>query len=134
MIKDAIPIPNIQSVLDWIGSRSKYLSLMDCEKGFWGLPLAEESIPLTAFISQIGLFEWLRMPFGVANGSAAYSRAISMVLSGLLWQNALAFIDDIILADNSIHDHAHNLILVLQRFKKTGVKLSAQKARFLANL
>jgi hypothetical protein len=131
MIKDAFPLPNVQTILDWIGNRSKYLTIMDVEKGFWGLPLEEESIPLTAFISQAGLFEWLRMPFGVANGSAAYSRAIAIILSGLLWNNVLSFIDDIILADSTIHEHGKNLRLTFTRFRQYGVKISIQKSTFL---
>jgi len=130
--KDAFPIPNVQTVFDWIGRRSKYLSIMDCEKGFWGLPLDESSIPLTAFISHSGLFEWVRMPFGVCNGSSAYQRAMSMILSGLLWEKILAFIDDIIAADNSIQEHIQNLDLVFQRFRTYGVKLSVNKSIFLS--
>jgi len=130
--KDAFPIPNIQTIFDWIGRRSKYISLMDCAKGFWGLPLDETSIPLTAFISQSGLYEWVRMPFGVCNGSSAYQRAMSIILCGLLWESVLAFIDDIISADNSIETHIENLKLVFERFRKYGVKLSIPKSTFLS--
>jgi hypothetical protein len=132
MEKDSYTIFNIQTVLDWIGRRSNYISLMDCAKGFWSLPLDEESIPLTAFVSQAGLFEWIRMPFGVANGSAAYSRAMGIILSGLIWTNALYFIDDVILADKTINTHVRNLEKVLNRFRQFGVKLSINKSSFLA--
>ncbi|OXA40959.1 Retrovirus-related Pol polyprotein from transposon opus [Folsomia candida] len=107
---DSFPIPNIQTVLEWVGRRNKFMSVTDVKKGFWGIPLSEESIALIAFISSsYGLFEWVRLPMGAKNGSAAYSRAISIVLTGLLWNSVLNFIDDIILADNTIESHAYNL-------------------------
>jgi len=118
-------------VLEWIGKISKYLSIMDVNKGFWGIPLEEESMPLTAFICPIGLFEWTRLPMGVKNGSAAYNRAMSIVLTGLIWKNVITFIDDIIIADNSIMEHKANMELTFQRFRQYGVKLSVEKSKFL---
>lgn len=132
-IADNFPIWNMQSVKEWVGSRSKFISTMDVHKGFWGLPISEESIPLTAFITSTGLYEWTSLPMGVKNGSAAYQRAISIVLKGLLWKNILNFIDDIFAADNSIDEHISNLKLAFERFRKHGVKLSIEKSNFLKN-
>ncbi|OXA41592.1 Retrovirus-related Pol polyprotein from transposon opus [Folsomia candida] len=93
--KDSFPLPNINTVIDWIGRRSKFISTLDVARGFWSMLLDPESIPLTGFITQLGLFEFTRLPYGVCNGAAAYQRAMSIILCGLLWENVLAFIDDI---------------------------------------
>ncbi|OXA45127.1 Retrovirus-related Pol polyprotein from transposon opus [Folsomia candida] len=49
--QDSFPLLNIQTVLDWIGSRANFISVMDCSKGFWSIPLEEESIPLKRYIA-----------------------------------------------------------------------------------
>jgi len=105
---------------------------MDCAKGFWSIRLDEEGIPLIAFLTNYGTYEWTRLPFGIADGSSAYTRAMSMVLEGLVWNNVNFFIDDIIFADGTIDEHASNLQKVLQRFRDQGVKISVEKSLFLA--
>jgi len=45
----------------------------------------------------------------------------------------LSFIDDIILADKTVINHASNLQLVLERSRKYGVKISSKKSTFLSN-
>ena len=50
---------------------------------------------LTAFITKYGLFEYVRMPFGLSNGGpATFQRVVHLVLAGLLWRKALAYLDD----------------------------------------
>ncbi|OXA38364.1 Retrovirus-related Pol polyprotein from transposon opus [Folsomia candida] len=116
--QDSFPLLNIQTVLDWIGSRANFISVMDCSKGFWSIPLEEESIPLTSFICSSGLFEFLRLPFGISTGSQAMQRVISIILCGLMWESVLAFIDDIILADKTIQNHVRHLRATLARFRE----------------
>ncbi|OXA44383.1 Retrovirus-related Pol polyprotein from transposon opus [Folsomia candida] len=129
--QDSFPLLNIQTVLDWIGSRANFISVMDCSKGFWSIPLEEESIPLTSFICSLGLFEFLRLPFGISTGSQAMQRVISIILCGLMWESVLAFIDDIILADKTIQNHVRHLRATLARFREHGIKLNVEKSYFL---
>ena len=130
--KDAYPLLNIQSVLDWLANRCQKISTLDCNKGFWCIPLEEESIPLTAFVTKsAGLMEFTRLPFGVCNGSAAFQRAIGIILCGLLWKHILAFIDDLLLGNRNIEEHLQDLELSFQRFRKYGLKLSISKSHFL---
>ena len=41
---------------------------MDLKSGFWKVKMAEESWPYTAFtVRSLGVYEFLRMPFGLCN-------------------------------------------------------------------
>jgi len=44
------------------------------------IPLAEEHRWLTAFVTHDGLYEWLRMPFGLQNAGATFVRAVRSML------------------------------------------------------
>jgi hypothetical protein len=59
-------IPNICHLLQRVGAKhSKYFGLMDLTVGYHQFPL-NPSIPfMTAFITFMGVFEWLRIPMGV---------------------------------------------------------------------
>lgn len=131
-VKDNFYIGNISSYFDWIGNRSNFMSVIDLEKGFYGVPLDEDSKHLTAFVTNKGLYEFTRLPFGVCNGSSSFSRAMAMVLCGLLWKKCVNFIDDCIFADTNFSVNVNNIQAVLVRFRKYGVKISLKKSEFLS--
>ena len=46
--------------------------------------MMERAIEISAFITPSGLFEWLRMPFGLKNAPQIYQRLINNALYGYL--------------------------------------------------
>ena len=62
--------------------------------GYYQLEVAEEDRDKTAFVTIYGLFSFRRMPFGLCNAPATFSRSISLVLMGLSWKSVIAFLDD----------------------------------------
>lgn len=65
-IKDKFPLPNIEDVLNRLKG-AKYFSTIDLTSGFHQVLMDEDSIPKTAFSTENGHFEFLRMPFGLCN-------------------------------------------------------------------
>ena len=59
----------------------------------------------SAFITKNGFCEFKKMPFGLCNSPATYSRAISLVLRGLTWKSILSFLDDICALGKSFEEH-----------------------------
>ena len=76
-----------------------------------------------AFITKYGLFEFVRMPFGACNSPATFQRKIQLVLHGLNWKKCLAYLDDVIVLENSFDNHLTNLKAVLARLRKHNLKL-----------
>jgi hypothetical protein len=58
-----------------------------------------EDCSKTAFITKYGLFEFVRMAFGLCSSPATYARVINLVLKGLNWKVVLAFLDDILVLE-----------------------------------
>ena len=66
---DQYPLPKIDDALDSL-SGARYFSTLDLASGYWQLRVAEEDIEKTAFSCHRGLFEFVRMPFGLCNAPA----------------------------------------------------------------
>ena len=56
------------------------------------------------------------MPFGLSNGPATFQRIIHLVLAGLLWRKALAYLDDVTILGKNFENALKNLREVLGRF------------------
>ena len=52
---------------------ARYFSTMDLKSGFWQVKISEESHQYTAFtVGSMGMYEFLRMPYGLCNVPATF--------------------------------------------------------------
>ena len=95
-IKDANPIPRIDDLLDALHG-ARWFSTLDLKSGYWQFPIQERDKEKTAFRTSSGqLFEFNKVPFGLCNAPATFSRLVDLVLAGLHWETCLFYLDDII--------------------------------------
>ena len=90
-IKDNYPLPLIADALDTCAG-SKWFSSVDLFSGYHLLPMAEESIPKTAFISHCGLFEYVVLPFGLTSAPAKFQKLMDRILGNLKWTIVLCLL------------------------------------------
>jgi len=81
-VRDSYPSPRMGDCLDSLGD-AQFFSTLDCNAGFWKIPLAEEDKPKTAFTCQCGTYQCTRLPCGLCNAPATFQRAIDMMLCGV---------------------------------------------------
>ena len=87
----------------------------------------DESKPKTAFATHSGLYEFRRMPFGLANAPSTFQRLMHAVLRGLQYHICLVYLDDIIIYSRSFDEHLENLNDVFSRLRSANVKLKPSK-------
>ena len=125
-------LPRIDCSLESIGSsKATLFSTLDMLKGYWQIPIEESSKQYTAFITHDGVFEYNRMPFGLANSPACFVRLMTRVLHGLIWESCLVYIDDIIVFSKDFPQHLARLRSVFDRIRGANLKLKPTKCSFL---
>jgi hypothetical protein len=93
-VKQNWPVPSFSQCADLLHDL-KFMSTVDMASGYWQIEVAEDDKEKTAFITKHGLFQYLRMPFGLKNAPTTFMRAVSLVLQGLQWQDVLTYLDNI---------------------------------------
>ena len=130
--KDAYPLPRIDDTLESLHG-SKYFSTLDLKAGYWQVPVKEEDKKKTAFRTSSGrLYEWNRLPFGLCNAPATFSRLMDYVLTGLSWEICLFYLDDIIVFSRTWEEHLQRLETVFKRLMGQGLTLGASKCKLAA--
>ena len=129
--KDAYPLPRMQETMEsMVGTR--FFSTMDLKSGFWQVKMAKDSQQYTAStVGSMGVYEFLRMLYGLCNAPATFQRLMQNCLGGLNLTYALIYLDDMIVFSRTEEEHLHRLRVVFGRFLEQGLKLKLSKCHFL---
>ena len=132
-IKDAYPLPRIDESLARLGKAKIYTSI-DLAWAFWQIPVRKADRHKTAFACELGLFERRRMPFGMCNASATFQRAIARALRNIVNREGsmvMTYIDDIVIATETVEDHMARLREVFECLREAGFKMRVAKCDFM---
>ncbi|MCO5579146.1 hypothetical protein L7F22_032999 [Adiantum nelumboides] len=75
-IKNRFPVPRVEDLFDKLQG-STYL--IDLKSGYHQIRIVDEDIVKSAFCTTFGLYEYLVMPFGLANAPATFDRRMERI-------------------------------------------------------
>ena len=129
--KDAYPLPRIDEALDSLKGATLFSSI-DLAQGYHQVAIDEADIPKTAFRAGTGgLFEYLRMPFGLSNAPATFQRLMEAVMGDLNFSALLLYLDDILVFSTTYEEHLQRLEVVFKRLRQHGLKIKPSKCHLL---
>jgi hypothetical protein len=84
----------------------------------------------TSFITLIGAYCYVTMPFGLKNAGATYQRCMERCLHGQIGRNAEAYVDDIIVKSSKARNLIQDLSEAFNNLQKFKIKLNPGKCTF----
>ena len=93
------------------------------------LELDEESRKFMVIATHLGLYQYTRLPFGIAAAPAIFQQTMETMLQGL--SGVVCYLDDIIVTGKSKAEHLRNLERVLARIQEYGFQVRKEKCSFM---
>ena len=103
-IKCAYPLPTPMSLIDQLFG-AQVFSKLDLRSGYYQIRVAAEDVAKTAFITNTGLYEWKKMPFGLCNAPATFQSLMNDLLRPYIGVSCLCYLDDVLIFSKNIKEH-----------------------------
>ena len=127
--KDSYTIPRIDETLKTIAA-AKYISKVDVISAFHRIRVKDGDEWKTTFNTHFGLYEWLVTPFGLTGTPATFQRYINWVLRDELDICCFAYIDDVVIYNDTQKEHRSAMLKIIRKLADVGLQLDFDKSEF----
>lgn len=121
-VSDRYPVPLIHNFVSRLQG-ARIFSKIDLTKAYHQIPVALEDIPKTAVTTPIGLYEFLKMLFGLRNSVYEMLHRLPYIC---------AYTNNILVASKDVNSHRQHLPEVFQWLSHNSLKLNLDKYVFRA--
>nr|GEW41658.1 putative reverse transcriptase domain-containing protein [Tanacetum cinerariifolium] len=125
-VKNRYPLLRIDYLFDQLQVSSVYLKI-DLRTGYHQLRIREEDIPITAFQTRYGHYEFQVISFGLTNTPAVFMDLMNRVCKPHLDKFVIVFIDDILIYSKSKEEHGDHLKTILELLKREQLHVKFSK-------
>ena len=124
------PMPKVEDIFSQLNG-AEYFSTLDLRAGYHHTGLTTDSIPKTAFTSPFGKYEYVKVPFGLAQVPAYFQELMTGVLKDLPF--AMAYLDDIIIYSSNPEEHLEHIRTVFEKLRDAKLSMKLSKCHFFTN-
>ncbi len=128
-IKFRYPLPLVPAALEQL-REAQYFTKLDLRSAYNLIRIREGDEWKTAFSTTTGHYEYLVMPFGLANSPSVFQSFINDVFRDMLNRWVIVYIDDILIYSTTLKDHIKQVRAVLRRLIDHQLYAKAEKCEF----
>ena len=116
-------MPKVKDIFSKLNG-SKYFTTLDLRAGYHHILFDKSSILKTAFNSSFGKYEYVKLPFGLAQAPAYFQELMMGILKNFNF--AIAYLDNIIIFSKTLEEHLSHIRMVFEKLHsaKLSMKLS----------
>ena len=107
-----------------------YFTTFDLWPGYHHIPLDKPSIPKTAFNSPFRKYEYMKVPFGLAQVPAYFQELMTDILKDFNF--TIAYLDDIIIFSKTPQEHLSHIRMVFEKLKSANLSMKKSKCNFFS--
>jgi hypothetical protein len=127
--KNPFGLPCIDQIVESTADLA-LLSFLDCYSRYHQIALRIEDQSKTSFITPLGAYCYMTMPFGLRNVGATYQRAIQECLGQQISHNVEAYIDDVVVKTRDSATLIDDLKETFRNLREWKWKLNSNKCVF----
>ncbi len=129
LVRNKAPLPIISDLFSVV-SKAKYFTKIHLRNAYWLIRIRQGHEYLTAFKTPWGLFEYIVMPFGLANAPAVFQGMMNAIFFDILDQFVIVFQDDLLIFPEDEESHRQHVRTVLDRLRKHRLFAKLEKCDF----
>lgn len=130
ILPNLCPLPLIEDVLHLLAGK-KLFATLDLVKGFYQLPLHEDSRCLTSFYGPHNkVYQFRCIPFGLSTAPSDFQASVQTILGDCYPSRCLLYVDDIVIFGDDEEDLLINIDAVLNKLNVGGATLNMDKCSF----
>jgi hypothetical protein len=131
-VKDKTPVPHADDLINHT-AKAKIFSKLDLRSAFHQLLIRPQDIPKSAITTKFGNFEWLVMPFGMANAPSSWQAVVNHIFRDILGRYVVVYLDDILIFSTSRQSHLAHVTEVLERLQRNELYAKLSKSHLFTN-
>ncbi|KAJ1571866.1 hypothetical protein NDA12_006538 [Ustilago hordei] len=128
-VKNRAPLPLIEEQL-FLLRKARIYTKLDLRAAYNLIWIAKGDEWKTAFGTQLGLYEYLVMPFGLANAPAHFQSFINDIFQDIIGIYVVVYLDDFLIFSDTEEAHVKHVTEVLTRLRSNRLFAKLSKCEF----
>ena len=107
-----------------------YFTKLDLRAGYHHIPLDKPSIPKMTFNSPFRKYEYVKVPFGLAQAPAYFQELMTDILKDFNF--TIAYLDNIMIFSKTLQEHLSHIRKVFEKLQSAKLSMKMSKCNFFS--